>query len=87
MVDGALVDVMDENVAGEELLAIKLLDGVTEEPGAELAEIVGGSGLSGPAFSITRAASAAASSGAMAAWMSARASADARVATASLSTN
>ena len=40
MLDEALADVMDEIVAGEELLATRLLDGATEEPPAELAEIV-----------------------------------------------
>lgn len=39
--DETLADVMDETVPEEELLATESLDGVTEEPPAELAEIVG----------------------------------------------
>lgn len=44
IIDETLADVTDETVPGEELLATKLPDGatvVTEEPPAELAEIVG----------------------------------------------
>lgn len=36
MTDETLADVMDESVAAEELLATEPLDGVTEEPAAEL---------------------------------------------------
>ena len=68
MIDKALADVMDENIAAEELVVTEPLDGVIEEPATELAENVGdgcvtegwlaegcralGSGSSGPSSSV-----------------------------------